>query len=87
VEDRAAPPTTADHPDAIAGVALDRLGPLPVDQVIAHVLRRAHDAAERLHSPDEARAILHVARTFADELGATNPEFDRTRFIKAATGL
>lgn len=64
-----------------------RLDPRSLDQLIARVLRRAHDAAERLNSPDEARAILHVARSFADELGATDPHFDRTRFIKAATGL
>jgi hypothetical protein len=92
VKNRAAPAPApaADDSDDIAGRtdgALDRLDPLPLDQLLARILRRAHDAAETLNSPDEARAILHVARSFADELGATNPEFDRMRFIKAATGL
>lgn len=63
------------------------MDPVPADQLIAHVLRRAHDSAETLHSPDEARAILHVARSFADELASANPRFDQTCFIKAATGL
>ncbi len=67
--------------------ALDRRDRSSVDQLIAHVLRRAHDTAETLNSPDEARAILHVARSFADELASTNPGFDQTCFIKAATGL
>ncbi len=72
---------------ALADEALDRLDPLAAGELIAHVLRRAHDTAETLNSPDEARAILHVARSFADELATVNPEFDRTRFVKAATGL
>ena len=79
-----------DDVDDVAGPtyrALDRLDHPSLDQVVAGMLRRAHDAAETLDSPDEARAILHVARSFADELGATNPDFDRLQFIKAATGL
>jgi len=67
--------------------ALDRRDTSSVDQLIAHVLRRAHDTAETLNSPDEARAILHVARSFADELASANPGFDQTCFIRAATGL
>jgi hypothetical protein len=58
-----------------------------VYQLIAHVLCRAHRAAEDLGEPNEARAIFHVAVSFADELTTTNPEFDRLRFIKSATGL
>ena len=29
--------------------------------------------------------ILHVAHSFADELAATHPQFDRVTFIRAAT--
>jgi hypothetical protein len=39
----------------------------------------AHD------EPGEARAILGVAHSFADELAAANPCFDRLGFIKNAT--
>jgi hypothetical protein len=59
--------------------------PMPVEQLIARVLGRAHRTAEALNAPDEARAILHVAHSFADELATTNPRFDRLRFIHAAT--
>jgi hypothetical protein len=51
------------------------------EQLIAHVLSSAHLTAE----PNEARAILHVARTFADELAGVDPEFDRLEFIEVAT--
>ncbi len=57
----------------------------PVEQLIARVLGRAHRAAEALDAPNEARAILHLAQSFADELAAANPRFDRLRFIEAAT--
>lgn len=83
----------APHPDAVKDISgvtdhvLDRLDPLAAGELIAHVLRRAHEAAESLNSPDEARAILHVAGSFADELAETSPGFDRVCFIKAATGL
>jgi hypothetical protein len=56
-----------------------------VDQLIARVLHRAHRAAEALDAPNEARAILHLAQSFADELATANPGFDRLRFIRAAT--
>ena len=56
-----------------------------VDELIARVLSRAREAAD-VSSPDEARAILHMAHAFADELATTNPHFDRLRFIRAATG-
>jgi hypothetical protein len=51
------------------------------EEMIAHVLCSAHWTAE----PNEARAILHVAREFADELAAADPEFDRLEFIEATT--
>ena len=76
---------------ADAGRYTDRplggVDPLAAGPQIAHVLRRAHETAMTLNAPDEARAILHVARSFADELAATSPEFDRLCFITAATGL
>jgi hypothetical protein len=56
-----------------------------VDQLIARVLHRARLEASALDDPDEARAILDVAQSFADELSTANPRFDRLRFIKDAT--
>jgi hypothetical protein len=41
--------------------------------------------AERFDAPNEARAIFHVAHSFADELAGADPEFDRPRFIRKAT--
>jgi hypothetical protein len=56
-----------------------------VDQFVARVLRRAHQAAEARNAPSEARAILALAQLFADELTAGDPEFDRLGFVAAAT--
>ena len=56
-----------------------------VDQLIARVLGRAHQMAEALNEPNQARAILHVAQSFADELAMADARFDRVRFIKDAT--
>ena len=56
-----------------------------VEQLIARVLVQAHRAAEARNAPHEARVILQVACSFADALAATNPRFDRLRFIEAAT--
>jgi hypothetical protein len=55
------------------------------EQVIAQVLGRAHRTAEAQNAPSEERAILHVARSFADELAQTDPRFDRLGFIRAST--
>jgi hypothetical protein len=57
----------------------------PVDELVARVLGRAHRMAEALNQPDEARAILRVANSFADELAIQDPRFDRLQFIKDAT--
>jgi hypothetical protein len=59
--------------------------PEAVEELIAHILRRARAMAEALNAPNEARAVLRVAHSFADELAATNPRFDRLRFIRAVT--
>ena len=56
----------------------------PID-LIAGVLQRAHVAALAHDEPGEARAILHVAQSFADELAIANPCFDRLGFIRDAT--
>jgi hypothetical protein len=56
-----------------------------VDQYIADVLRPAHQLAEA-NEPDEARAILHVAQLFAEDLARADPQFDRLQFIRAITG-
>jgi hypothetical protein len=65
--------------------ALVQGDPIAVEQLIADVLRRAHQTAEDLNAPDEARAILRVAQSFADELTTTDARFDRLRFIDAVT--
>ena len=65
--------------------AMER-GLIAVDSlVIARVLGRAHRTAEAQNAPAEARAVLHMAHSFADELEAADPRFDRERFIQAAT--
>jgi hypothetical protein len=56
-----------------------------VDQLIARVLHRAHGTMEAFDSPSEARAILHVAHAFADELSTLDPRFDRLEFIRHVT--
>jgi hypothetical protein len=56
------------------------------EELIAQVLRGARLMAEALDPPNDSRAILHVAHSFADELATTNPDFDRLRFIRTATG-
>jgi hypothetical protein len=56
-----------------------------VDQMIARVLARAHRQMQAQDAPSEARAILHVAHSFADELSTLDPGFDRTRFVEDVT--
>jgi hypothetical protein len=56
-----------------------------VEEFIAHVLHRAHHAAQASDAPGEARTVLRLAQLFADELSAISEEFDRLRFIHAAT--
>ena len=70
--------------DTIAD-ALIQEDPVAVERLIAHVLCRAHRTAEALSAPNEARAILHVAQSFADDLAIADPKFDRLRFIQTAT--
>src|SRR5262249_30219721 len=48
---------------------------------IAEVLGRAHKTAEAEGETGEARAILHIAHSFADELSAARADFKRERFI------
>jgi hypothetical protein len=55
------------------------------EQLIARVLCRAHKAAMAVGAPDEARAILDVAQSFANELAAADSEFDRLAFLRAVT--
>ena len=59
--------------------------PTAVDQYIADVLGRAHQTAEAFDEPNEARAILHVAQLFAEELAKIDPQFDGLHFIEAIT--
>ena len=59
--------------------------PVVTEEVIVQVLARAHRTAEAQNAPDEERAVLHLADSFADELAQTDPEFDRVGFIEAST--
>jgi hypothetical protein len=59
--------------------------PEAVDELIARVLGRAHQEMQARNAPDEARAVLHLAHAFADELSTLDPRFDRMQFIKDAT--
>jgi hypothetical protein len=74
----------ANESDEIAD-ALSRGDRVAIEELIAHVLGRAHRMAERFDAPDEARAIFHVAHLFADELAGADPQFDRHRFLRTAT--
>jgi hypothetical protein len=56
-----------------------------VEELIVRVLSGAHRTMEAQDSPDEARAVLHVAHSFADELATLDPRFDRLRFIRDVT--
>jgi hypothetical protein len=70
--------------NAYAGSPIDPPAPyepVAVDEYLADVLHRAHATAEADGEADEARAILHVAELFAEDLTSTNPRFDRLRFI------
>jgi hypothetical protein len=59
--------------------------PVAVDELIVRVLQRAHCTAEDLNAPDAARTVLYIAHAFADELASADPNFDRLRFVQAAT--
>jgi hypothetical protein len=52
---------------------------------IVEVLGRAHRRAVAANEPGEARAILHIAHEFANELAAARADFDRVRFIGEIT--
>ena len=60
-------------------------GTTVTEELIAHVLGRAHREAQARNAPHEARAILYLAHSFADVLGEINPRFDRARFIQTST--
>jgi hypothetical protein len=52
---------------------------------IVEVLGRGHRRAVAANEPGEARAILHIAHEFANELAAARADFDRLRFIGEIT--
>jgi hypothetical protein len=54
-----------------------------VERFIARVLRRAHLAGLAVGEPGEARAILTVAQSFADELARADARLDRLAFVAA----
>jgi hypothetical protein len=56
-----------------------------VEELIARVLGRAHRAMEALDAPHDARTILQIAQSFADELTTLDAGFDRMQFIRAIT--
>jgi hypothetical protein len=71
----------------LIGDELLRKEPETIDELIARVLRQAHQTAEDLNTPSDARMILHMAHSFADELATRNPRFDRVGFVRAATDV
>ena len=52
---------------------------------VSEVLGRAHRKAMAADELGEARAVLHVAHEFANELAAARADFDRGRFIREIT--
>ena len=60
-------------------------GAAAVDQFIARLLARAHDATMAIGDPAEARGILRVAWSFSDELATTVSGFDRLAFLGAVS--
>jgi hypothetical protein len=48
---------------------------------ISEVLGNAHRTAVAADEPGEARAILHVAHSFANELAGARSDFNREKFI------
>jgi hypothetical protein len=64
---------------------LAELGIDTAERFIARVLRRAYLAAVAVGEPDQARAILDVAQSFADELASADAGFDRLAFVAAVT--
>ena len=52
---------------------------------ISEVLGRGHRTAMAANELGEARAILHMAHAFANELAAARSDFDRGRFIREIT--
>lgn len=82
---------STNHPDCreamrdLMSDALLRGDPQATHELIVRVLRRLEQTARDLNTPSDARVILQVAHSFADELATTNPQFDRIGFIKAAT--
>ena len=52
---------------------------------ISEVLGRGHRTAMEANELGEARAILHVAHSFANELAAARADFYRSRFIRGIT--
>jgi hypothetical protein len=53
------------------------------EQMIARVLGRAHQAAMATSAPAEARTVLELAQSFADEMATVDSEFDRRGFLEA----
>jgi hypothetical protein len=83
---RAWPPDHHCETEGSSHMSADSQGePVVAEAVIAQVLGQAHRTAEAQNAPNEERVILHVARSFADELAQTDPEFDRERFMQAST--
>jgi hypothetical protein len=70
------------NPPSASPEVIDRSA---IDQFIARVLHRSHQAALAVGAPDEARVILDVAQSFADELVRADAGFDRLAFVAAVT--
>jgi hypothetical protein len=73
--------------EVVTSRAVEQHDLLEIEGFIARVLGRAHTTAMSKDNPDEARAIFHLALSFAEEMEARTPGFNRFRFIDAATGV
>jgi hypothetical protein len=49
---------------------------------IAEILGREHRAAMAADESSDARVILNLAHSFADEMAVAREDFDRDRFIR-----
>jgi hypothetical protein len=84
---------STNHPDCrealrdLMGDTMLRADLEALHEVIVRVLHQVHQTAKELDTPNDARVILHVAHSFADELATTNPQFDRLAFVRAATDV
>ena len=67
-------PPSADGDQVLANHEADQEDPLRIVKFIAGVLERAHTTAMSGNNTDEARAIFHIAMSFAEEFETGTPD-------------